>query len=81
MTKQLKEPKCDQPDKRQKKDDPQINGDQQGLTPHLDFDGGLLDLIVLEGAGEQTGGHRPYLAVLLDRYTRTYVRVKVIKVG
>jgi hypothetical protein len=81
MTKKLKESKSDQSNKQQEKSGPQIVKDQQELTPHLDLDGGLLDLIVLDEAGEHTGGHRPYLAVLLDRYTRAYVRVKIIKVG
>lgn len=74
MTRKLKEPNSDQPDKCQKKDD------QQGLTQCLDLDGGLLDLIVLDKAGEHTGEHRPNLAVLLDHYTRACVRVKISKV-
>lgn len=58
-----------------------VHSRQQGLSPHLELDGGLLDLIVPEATGEHAGWHRPKLTLLLDSDTGEVVRRKISKVG
>jgi hypothetical protein len=66
------------------KDDEIVDGVhicQQGLSPHLELDGSLLDLIVPEATGERAGWHRPKLTLLLDSDTGEVVRRKISKAG